>query len=94
MAARDGVSDDDRAFREQTIARQLTDRCESVERQLGRAGLRVTRLDDLALAQLYQVAWPPEVARTQRLRRELADYTALVIGPENRAGRRSGEQLA
>ncbi len=91
---RDGVSDDDRAFREQTTTRQLTDRCEAVERQLGRAGLRVTRLGDLALAQLYHVAWAPEVARTQRLRRELADYTALVTGAEPGAARRSGEQLA
>jgi hypothetical protein len=91
---RDGVSDDDRAFSEQTVARQLTDRCDAVERQLGRAGPRVTRLGDLALAQLYNVAWAPEVARTQRLRRELADYTALVIGPEPGAARRSGEQLA
>jgi len=66
---RDGVSDDDRTFREQEVARQLTDRCEAVERQLGRAGMRVTRLDDLALAQLYHVAWAPEVARTQRLAR-------------------------
>lgn len=77
----------DQLFREQTISRQLTDRCDIVSRQLGRAGLRTTRLDDLGLAQLYHVGWAPEVARTQRLRRELSDYTALVVGPESRFGR-------
>ena len=77
---------DDLSFREETISRQLTDRCHVVGRQLGRAGLRTTRLDDLGLAQLYHTSWAPEVARTQRLRRELADYTALVVGAEPRSG--------
>ena len=84
---RSGATIDDQLFREQTISRQLTDRCDIVGRQLGRAGLRTTRLDDLGLAQLYHVGWAPEVARTQRLRRELSDYTALVVGPESRFGR-------
>jgi hypothetical protein len=78
---------DDLSFREETISRQLTDRCHVISRQLGRAGLRTTRLDDLGLAQLYHVSWAPEVARTQRLRRELSDYTALVVGAEPRLGR-------
>jgi hypothetical protein len=72
-------------FRAEAVHRQLTDRCDAVARQLGRAGLRASRLDDLGLAQLYHVSWAPEVARTQRLRRELADYTALVVGPEVRS---------
>jgi len=66
-----------------SIQRVLSDRCDAIGRQLSRAGLRATRLDDLGLAQLYHVAWAPEVARTQRLRRELADYTALVVGAEH-----------
>jgi hypothetical protein len=36
-------------------------------------------LDDLGLAQLYHASWAPEMARAQRLRRELADYSALVV---------------
>ena len=79
---------DDQLFRQETISRQLTDRCEVIGRQLGRAGLRTTRLDDLGLAQLYHASWAPEVAHTQRLRRELADYTALVVGAEPRLARR------
>ena len=72
----------------ETVQRLLGDRCDAVGRQLGRAGLRATRLDDLGLAQLYHVAWAPEVARTQRLRRELAEYTTLVVSAESRSGRR------
>ncbi len=82
------AASDDQLFRQETISRQLTDRCEVIGRQLGRAGLRTTRLDDLGLAQLYHASWAPEVARTQRLRRELADYTALVVGAEPRLARR------
>ena len=73
--------------RSEIIERLLGDRCDAIGRQLSRAGLRATRLDDLGLAQLYHVGWAPEVARTQRLRRELADYTALVVGAESRARR-------
>ena len=81
------ASVDDLAFREETIRRQLTDRCDAIARQLSRAGLRATRLDDLGLAQLYHASWAPDVARSQRLRRELADYTALVVGAESRPSR-------
>jgi hypothetical protein len=77
----------------ETVHRLLTDRCDAIGRQLSRAGLRATRLDDLGLAQLYHLSWAPEVARTQRLRRELADYTALVVGAEARArGRTSSRE--
>jgi hypothetical protein len=82
----------DESFRAESVHR-LTDRCDAVARQLSRAGLRATRLDDLGLAQLYHVSWAPEVARTQRLRRELADYTALVVGAETRSrGKQSTER--
>jgi hypothetical protein len=77
----------DNQVRAEAIQRLLTDRCDAIGRQLSRSGLRATRLDDLGLAQLYHVSWAPEVARTQRLRRELADYTALVVGAEARSGR-------
>jgi hypothetical protein len=76
----------DDELRAETIQRQLADRCDVISRQLSRAGLRAARLDDLRLAQLYHIAWAPEVARTQRLRQELADYTALVVGAEPRSG--------
>jgi hypothetical protein len=76
------------AVQEEMISRQLTDRCDVIGRQLSRAGMRATRLDDLGLAQLYHVSWAPEVSRTQRLRRELADYTALVVGADIPGSRR------
>ncbi|MBV9325018.1 MAG: FAD-dependent oxidoreductase [Chloroflexi bacterium] len=41
------------------MQRVLSDRCDAIGRQLSRAGLRATRLDDLGLAQLYHVAWAP-----------------------------------
>lgn len=59
--------------------KQLTFRCEEVERQLGRCGLAVRRLGSEELAQLYYACWCPELSRVQRLRRELAEYTALVV---------------
>ncbi len=76
----------DRQIRSERIHRVLGDRCDAIGRQLGRAGLRATRLDDLGLAQLYHTSWAPEVARAQHLRRELADYTTLVVGAEIRGG--------
>jgi hypothetical protein len=80
-------AEEDTWLQAETVQRQLGDRCDAVGRQLGRAGLRATRLDDLGLAHLYHVAWAPEIARTQRLRRELADYTTLVVTAESRAER-------
>ena len=73
------VGEDD-PYVEESLVRMLDDRCDEVSRQLGRAGLRTTRLDDLGLAQLFHACWAPELARAQRLRRELAEYTALVVG--------------
>jgi hypothetical protein len=74
------------------IQRLLADRCEVIGRQLGRAGLRATRLDDLALARLYHTSWAPEVSRAQRLRRELADYSALVVGGDGGGKAFSGSE--
>lgn len=61
------------------VHRQLTARCEEVERQLGRCGLAAKRLGDVALAQLFHAVWCPELSRTQRIRRQLGDYTALAV---------------
>ena len=85
---RRGHAEENTQVQAEAVQRLLGDRCEAVGRQLGRAGLRATRLDDLGLAQLYHLAWAPEVARTQRLRRELADYTSLAVSAESRSGRR------
>ena len=59
--------------------KQLTFRCEEIERQLGRCGLAVRRLGNEELAQLHYACWCPELSRVQRLRRELAEYTALAV---------------
>ena len=59
--------------------RQLTGRCDEVTRQLGRCGLAARRLTGGELAQLFYACWRPELARVQRLQRDLADHTALVV---------------
>jgi hypothetical protein len=59
--------------------RQLTVRCEEIARQLARCELSTRRLRSVELAQLYYACWCPELARTQRLHRELTEYTALVV---------------
>lgn len=64
-----------------TARRQLTFRCEEIARQLGRCGLTVRRLGDIELAQLYYACWSPDLARLQRLRRHLVEYTTLVVQP-------------
>lgn len=69
--------------------RQLTFRCEEIERQLGRCGLTVRRLGDTELAQLYYTCWCPEQARVQRLHHELVEYTALVVHASRPEGRRA-----
>jgi hypothetical protein len=89
---RGGGSSIDRHFDAERIHRVLGDRCDVIARQLGRAGLRATRLDDLGLAQLYHASWAPEMARAQRLRRELADYSALVVSAEG--GSRSHKDVS
>lgn len=68
--------------------KQLTFRCEEVERQLMRCGLAVQRLGDSALAQLYYACWCPELARLQRLRQELDEYTTLVVQAHSTPERR------
>ncbi len=63
--------------------KQLTFRCAEVERQLVRCGLGVRRLTSDQLAQLLYDCWCPELARVQRVRRDLAEYTALIVsGPK------------
>lgn len=59
--------------------RQLTFRCEEVERQLGRCGLTVRRLVGNELAQLFYACWCSDQARSQRLRQPLLDVTASVV---------------
>lgn len=70
------------------IRRQLTFRCEEIERQLARCGLPVRRLSSVELAQLLYACWCPELARVQRVHRELADYTALVVQASGTTERR------
>jgi hypothetical protein len=89
---RSGRGAADARFRVETINRQLNDRCEAIGRQLGRAGLRATRLDDLGLARLYHASWAPEISRMQRLRQELADYTTLVVGGQRGSGPASSQR--
>jgi hypothetical protein len=54
-------------------------RCDHVTRELGRCGVAARRLGDADLAELLYGCWCPELARVQRLRRTLADYTTLVV---------------
>lgn len=76
-----GVSED-------AARKLLTFRCEEVERQLGRCGLAARRLGSAELVQLLYGCWCPDLSRLQRLRRDLADYTALVVHGERPAERR------
>ena len=69
----------------EAVARQLTFRCETIAHQLGRAGLRAHRLEGAELARVFHLGWSPELARTQRLRRDLAGSTTLVVAAERRA---------
>ena len=79
-----------RAGRDTAAARkQLVIRCEEVERQLGRCGLAARRLTSNELAQLYYACWCPELSRVQRLRRDLAEYTTLVVQAGHANGRGS-----
>ena len=59
--------------------RRLTFRCQEIAGQLDRCGLKVRRLASAEFAQLYFTCWCPDLARVQRLQRDLADYTALVV---------------
>jgi hypothetical protein len=61
------------------LLRQLSFRCDEVAGQLRRIGVEANRLDDHGLAELFHACWAPERARTQRLRLQLHEYTALVV---------------
>jgi hypothetical protein len=69
----------DPALDAQAARRQLTFRADEVARGLARCGLSVRRLDSTELAQLYHACWCPELARVQRIRRAIEEYTALVV---------------
>lgn len=73
--ARPGVARENLA----AARKQLTFRCEEAARQLGRCGLATQRLGSAELAELLYTCWCPELARVQRLRHDLADYTPLVV---------------
>lgn len=59
--------------------RRLDARCDEVAQQLARCGLPVRRLTSAELAELYYACWCPELARVQRLRRDLAGYASLAV---------------
>jgi len=69
--------------------RQLTFRCEEVERQLGRCGLTARRLSTGELAELFYACWCPDLARVQRLRHDLDDMGAVVVGARRAQERRT-----
>jgi len=73
---------------EASLMRQLSFRCDEVAAQLRRTGIEARRLDDAGLAELYQACWAPERARTQRLRQQLHEYTALVVQGRGSTGGR------
>lgn len=58
---------------------QLAFRSDEIERQLNRCGLTARRLATPELAELFFTFWCPELAKRQRVRRDLSDYTALVV---------------
>lgn len=74
-----GRGDEPPAAAAAAAARQLTARCDDLARQLGRCGLTARRLDDGELAALNYACWCPDLARVQRLRRDLHDYQSLVV---------------
>ena len=59
-----------------------------IARQLARCELTVRRLRSVELASLYHACWCPELARVQRLRRELAEFTTLIVQADDRTERR------
>ncbi len=69
------------ALAEEALAatRQLAARCDDLAAQLDRCHLKATRLGDAELAQLHYACWCPDLARVQRLRRDLRDYLRLVV---------------
>jgi hypothetical protein len=69
-------------------ARQLAARCDELARQLTRCGLAARRLDDGELAELFYACWCPDLARVQRLRDDLREYTVVV------SARRADDRVA
>ncbi|MDG6910214.1 MAG: ATP-binding protein [Nitrososphaerota archaeon] len=64
------------------VRKQLTVRSEEVERGLSRCGLRVRRLKTQEVAQLFYACWCHDLSRVQRLERDLAEYTSLVVSAD------------
>lgn len=73
----------------ESVRRQITFRCEEIERQLGRSGLTSRRLQSTELASLYYACWCPDLARVQRLQHEIEHATTLVVASPTREPRRS-----
>jgi hypothetical protein len=71
------------------IRRQLTFRCEEIERQVGRSSLTARRLRSAELASLFYACWCPDLSRVQRLQRELEHVTTLVVTSPTRERRRT-----
>jgi hypothetical protein len=71
------------------IRRQLTFRCEEIERQVGRSSLTARRLRSAELASLFYACWCPDLSRVQRLQRELEHATTLVVATPTREPRRT-----
>jgi len=69
--------------------RQLTFRCEEIERQLARCGLSVRRLSAGELAQLFYACWCPELAHVQRFGPDLTAVDSPVVTTATRPQRRS-----
>jgi hypothetical protein len=70
------------------VRRQLTFRCEEIERQVGRSGLTARRLRSAELASLFYACWCPDLSRIQRLQRELEHATTYVVASPIREPRR------
>jgi hypothetical protein len=75
------------------LARQLVARCDQTARDLGRSGLQTRRLTGHRYAELAHRCWAPDLARAQRFRGEIADYTTLVVGAEHPRGNRPAAPL-
>lgn len=71
-------------------SRQLAARCDELARQLTRCGLAARRLDDGELATLFYTCWCPDLARVQRLRDDLREYTVVAAARRVATNRASG----